>query len=152
MLRPNRGVTFGGAGWPPSADHWPLTHTCPRWRRPRGLSHAFIPFYAPFVRSHVWIDRRSLAVHEAVAAKLEAHPQLLEVARANLRRWLNANPVSDLHEWQDLLDRTPLPELLALLRSPSDAAVRLRQPSPFAGVLSPEEPQSILSHHDPRRA
>ena len=104
------------------------------------------------MRSHQWIDQRSLALHEAVAAKLEAQPHLLEIARTNLQRWLDARPVPALLEWRDLLDRAPLPQLLALLRSPSDAAARLRQSSPFAGVLSPEERQSILSRHESRGA
>jgi hypothetical protein len=111
-----------------------------------------IAFYTPVVRSHEWIDRRSLALHEAVAARLEAQPELLEVARANLQRRLQVRSVPALREWQDLLDRVTLPDLLAVLRSPSEAAARLRQSSPFAGVLTPEERQSILSRHEPRRA
>ena len=109
-------------------------------------------FYTPLVRSHQWIDERSLALHEAVAARLEAQPDLLDVARANLERWLEDRRVPALLEWRDLLDRTPLPEVLALLRSPSDAAARLRQSSPFAGVLAPAERQAILSRHESRRA
>jgi hypothetical protein len=104
------------------------------------------------VRSHAWIDQRSLALHEAVAAKLEAQPQLLEVARANLQRWLSTNPAAVLREWWQVLDTTPLPELLALLRSPGDEAARLRQSSPFAGLLTPEERQSILNYHESHRA
>ena len=111
---------------------------------------ARIPVYTRLVRSHEWIDRRSLALHEAVAAKLEVRPELLQVAHANLRRWRSTNHAPALREWQELLDRTPLPQLLALLRSPSEAAVRLRQSSPFAGVLSPEERQAILRLYDPR--
>jgi hypothetical protein len=104
------------------------------------------------VRSHEWIDRRSLALHEAVAAKLEAAPALLEVARANLSRWLHANPSAALMEWGGVLERSSLPELVALLRSTSESAVRLRQSSPFAGVLTREEREVILRRYDPRRA
>jgi hypothetical protein len=104
------------------------------------------------VRAHEWIDRRSLALHEAVAARLEARPDLLEVARLNLRRWLRVNPAPALRERSDLLDTTPLPELLALLRSDSDEAARLRQSSPFAGVLTPQERQAILNEYESRRA
>ncbi len=59
------------------------------------------------MRAHAWIDRRSLALHEAVAAKLEAQPQLVDVARANLRRWLGTNPAAALREWWYLLTRPP---------------------------------------------
>ena len=106
----------------------------------------------PHIRSHVWIDQRSLALHEAVAAKLEAQPQLVAVAHANLLRWLTTNPAAALREWLRVLEATPLPELLVLLRSPGDHAARLRQSSPFAGVLTPEERQSILKHYESRCA
>jgi hypothetical protein len=93
------------------------------------------------VRSHAWIDRRSLALHEAVATKLEATPELIEVARANLSRWLCTNPSQALREWQDVLERSSLTE----------RSVRLRQSSPFAGVLTRDERAAILRHYDPRR-
>ena len=111
-----------------------------------------LPRYTRLVRAHEWIDRRSLALHETVAAKLEADPQLLEVARANLQRWLSASPASALREWWQLLETTPLPELLVLLRSTSEQAVRLRQSSPFAGLLTPHERQSILNDYESRRS
>ena len=104
------------------------------------------------MRAHEWIDRRSLALHEAVAAKLEGDPNLLNVARLNLERWHRTNPTPALTEWARLLDTTPFHELLALLRSPSEDAVRLRQSSPFAGVLAPEERQAILNDYESRRA
>ena len=107
--------------------------------------------YTPLVRSHEWIDRRSLALHEAVAAKLEADPRLLEVARGNVVRWLSTTPQAALLEWRQLLDVTPLPQLLSLLRSPEERAARLRQSSPFAGILSPEERRTILDRYDTRR-
>jgi hypothetical protein len=100
------------------------------------------------MRSHEWIDERSLALHEAVAARLQAEPQLLEVARANLKRWLAAGSAAPLREWQRLLDTRPLPELLQLLRSRDEQAARLRQSSPFAGLLTPAERQAILSRYE----
>ena len=104
------------------------------------------------MRTHEWIDQRSLALHDAVADKLEADPELLDVARANLQRWLATTSRPALLEWRRLLDDTPLPELVRLLRSTSDNATRLRQSSPFAGVLTPEERQSILDRYGSRRA
>jgi type II secretory pathway component PulL len=104
------------------------------------------------MRSHEWIDQRSLALHEAVAAKLEAQPALIRVARANLERWLRGTETAALLEWRRLLDVLSMPDLLALLCSPGEDAARLRQSSPFAGVLSPRERQAILDRHDPRGA
>ncbi len=108
--------------------------------------------YTRHVRSHDWIDRRSLALHEAVAAKLEKDPALLGVARANVKRWLEVHPAAALVEWEQLLDRAPLSRVLALLRSPDEDAARLRQSSPFAGVLTPGERLAILRQYDSRRA
>jgi hypothetical protein len=103
------------------------------------VSSPWVPVYTHLARSHQWIEQRSLTLHEAVARKLEAQPELLEVARANLCRWRNTNPTQALQEWQGLLDRLPLPQLRAMLRSPTEAAARLRQSSPFAGLLAPIE-------------
>jgi len=108
--------------------------------------------YTVGVRSHQWIDQRSLALHEAVAAKLEAHPQLLDVARQNLERWLQQNPATALREWRRILDSTPLPEVVALLRSSTEEAARLRQSSPFAGLLTTEERRTIMGACESRRA
>jgi hypothetical protein len=104
------------------------------------------------VRTHEWIDRRSLALHDAVAAKLEARPELLEVARANLRRWPPDNRAAALDEWARLLDTLSLPALIVLLRASDERATRLRQSSPFAGVLTPQERQAILTDYESRRA
>lgn len=104
------------------------------------------------MRSHAWIDRRSLALHEAVAAKIEARPELLDVARANLTRWIARSPHGALLEWQRLLDGMPLAQLLALLRADCETSARLRQSSPFAGLLTADERRAILERHDPRRA
>jgi hypothetical protein len=104
------------------------------------------------VRSHAWIDARSLALHEAVAAKLEDNPALLDIASGNLTRWLASRRDAALIEWRDLLDTRPLPEILSLLRSPDGHAARLRQSSPFAGLLTMEERQTILDRYGSRRS
>jgi len=102
------------------------------------------------VRSHQWIDQRSLALHEGVAATLEAHPQFMDVARRNGERWLQQNPATALREWRRILDSTPLAEVVALLRSSSDEAPRLRQSSPFDGLLTTEERRTIMGAYESR--
>jgi CBS-domain-containing membrane protein len=92
-----------------------------------------------------------MALHEAVAAKLEAHPELLDVARQNLERWLQKNPATAVREWRRILDSTPLPEVVALLRSSSQEATRLRQSSPFAGLLTTKERRTIMGAYESRR-
>ncbi len=47
-----------------------------------------------------------------------------------------------LNEWQEILDQ-PWPAVAAFITSFSDKAVRLRQSSPFAGVLTPKERKQV---------
>ncbi len=86
-----------------------------------------------------------------MAAKLEAQPELLEIARRNLDRWLRTSPAPALREWSTILESVPLAEVLALLRSSSEEAARLRQSSPFAGLLTEEERRRIMTAYESRR-
>ena len=93
--------------------------------------------------SHALADEISLEMGRCVAARLRQQPELLGVARRNLDRWtrLNANAPSLLRcyaEWGEVLTR-PLKEICELLSSDTEEARRLRQNSPFAGVLSAQE-------------
>src|SRR5438445_7523534 len=47
-----------------------------------------------------------------------------------------------LGEWREILDR-PWPEIAALITDADEPAVRLRQSSPFAGVLTPGERRRV---------
>ena len=98
------------------------------------------------MKDHRLIDERSLAFDRIVASKLRRDPVLIEKARANVARWLQscakgARP--DLLEWQRLLDG-PLAELVTLLEATNERATRLRQSSPFCGILTPDERLGIL--------
>jgi len=104
------------------------------------------------MRSHEWIDERSLALHQAVAAKLEAQPELLVVAHQNLQRWLSTGRSAAWEDWERLLKSLSMPELLALLRARDERATRLRQSSPFAGVLPAAERLAIFARYEPGRA
>jgi hypothetical protein len=91
------------------------------------------------------LEARSLAMHAAIAAKIERQPKLLEIARNNLKRWRARweDAVPAWHqEWCEILDR-PWPEVVAVMTAPGEASARLRQSSPFAGVLSAEERRHI---------
>jgi hypothetical protein len=92
---------------------------------------------------HERTDQLSLELGRRVAARLRKQPELLRYAQANLDRWtqLNAGAPSLLRcyeEWRQLLNR-PLEEICDLLGSDREEAQRLRQNSPFAGVLSARE-------------
>lgn len=94
---------------------------------------------------HRIIEARSLAMHCLIARKIAADPALLGIARRNLEAWLaryGENPPPALMEWRAILAR-PWPEIAALLTDPGEAAARLRQSSPFAGVLTSSERRRV---------
>lgn len=92
------------------------------------------------MRTHQEIDRRSLALHAAVAEKLQQQPELLAVARANLERWRQGAGRSQayLDAWEKILE-LPLEELTRQMLLPGEKMTAMRQASPFAGVLTPRE-------------
>ena len=96
--------------------------------------------------SHRLHEARSLAMHAAIARKIDREPGLLEKARGNLRRWrqLEAHhPTPDwLQEWSGVLNKS-WPEIASLMGEPSERAAKLRQSSPFAGLLSAVERKRI---------
>jgi len=102
-----------------------------------------------FISGHQRIDRRSLALHRAIAAKLLANPELLEIARANLDRWSLAGGRSQPYwdAWREILKR-PLPELLQLIVEESERMTAMRQATPFAGVLEPAERWAIYAEFE----
>jgi len=106
------------------------------------------------MRSHEWIDQRSLALDRLIAEKLAAQPELLDRAVQTLERWIaqrQPQPPTVLLEWQRVIRERSLAETLALLRSDSDEARRLRQSSPFCGILSLEERSAIFREYEAAR-
>ena len=101
---------------------------------------------------HLRIDRRSLALHHAVAGKLRAHPELIEIARENLSRWYagagRSRPYLD--EWRRILD-LPIEEVLALIEQDGERMTALRQSSPFAGILEPAERWAVYTRFERAR-
>jgi hypothetical protein len=94
---------------------------------------------------HLRLDMRSLAMHTLIARRVARNPELLDVARDNLKRWRKrwGRQTPDWHtEWQAILKR-PWREIAALITDSGALAKRLRQSSPFAGVLSPAERKGI---------
>lgn len=92
-------------------------------------------------------DEVSLEIGRRVATLLREKPELLQVARDNLTRWLRQNAdapalVRCYREWQAILIR-PVGEICQILESDSEQNQRLRQNSPFAGVVPSREVWSI---------
>lgn len=102
------------------------------------------------VDSHQFLDGLALAYHRAVAVRLREEPgAVVRAARENLARWLasgsfDSGTAAALREWLSILDASTTEELLALLTAETDEGQRLRQSSPFAGVLTEEERLKIM--------
>jgi hypothetical protein len=89
-------------------------------------------------------EKESLEIHRRIASRLEKDAvPVLEKARGNLRRWSAGReedpPGAAYKEWGCLLETLTPRELARLLVAVDERATRLRQSSPFAGVLPPRE-------------
>jgi transcriptional regulator with XRE-family HTH domain len=114
----------------------PTLRTLSRIARALGfeLTVVFVP---PLTRE----DRRSLALHRVIAAKLGAEPgRVLGKARANLGVMRDRHEHASvlLDEWGVILDRS-VEEIVEVLLDPGMHARELRHVTPFAGVLSAGE-------------
>jgi len=95
---------------------------------------------------HQRLEARSLAMHCLIARKISREPRLLDIARNNLAAWKRAREPGQrprcLAEWDRVLHQ-PWPRIAAFMVSTSCVAARLRQSSPFAGVLDTEERRRV---------
>jgi hypothetical protein len=83
---------------------------------------------------------------ERIAEKISGNPALLDIALANISRWLaqGHSARERLEGWRSRLlaarqSAAGLQSLIALLRDPSAEAEEWRTFSPFAGVLTRDE-------------
>lgn len=103
------------------------------------------------VGSHQFIDEFNLAYHCAVAQVLRREPEAVVTrARQNIARWIESDVYDEgerpsLFEWDKILDNSSVGELIAIITEDSDEGQRLRQSTPFAGVLSEDERRKILT-------
>lgn len=96
---------------------------------------------------HRIIEARSLAMHCLAARKIARDPSLLAKVRRNLDAWRSRygeDLPRALDEWHAILER-PWPEIAAVITDPGENATRLRQSTPFAGVLSTRERERIYA-------
>jgi hypothetical protein len=100
---------------------------------------------------HARLEERSLALHELVARKLLADPAVLTTARQTLRRWQESqgSPSAALTEWERILSLRA-DQVAGFLVERSERATRLRQSSPFAGILTEDERLAIHESHATR--
>lgn len=127
----------------------------PNWRTVQRLAHATGHTAAvEFVPELTREDRRSLALHRAIAAKLlESTSEVLAIARRNLQRALDLHPNAAglLTEWRAILRAHP-ETIAAVMTHPGSRARELRQVTPFAGVLTHSERVEVYTAFRRREA
>ena len=100
---------------------------------------------------HRIIEARSLAMHCLAAQKIMLDPALLDRVRRTLGAWrarYGRDAPRALEEWAAIL-RRPWPQIAAFITDSGERATRLRQSTPFAGVLSVTERQRIYAAFRP---
>lgn len=94
-------------------------------------------------------DRRSLALHRVIAARLLADSEtVIAKARRNLRVMRRANTDGSADRWFDEWERRlagPVAGVVEVLVSHDQEARDLRQVTPFAGVLTDDERREIYA-------
>lgn len=93
-------------------------------------------------RTHTRRDEERLRCHRVVARYLTEDPHgAIEIARANLRRWREAAPdASPAHaEWDAILSGWTPAQISELITRDDPEGRRMRQSSPFVGLLTDSE-------------
>ncbi len=104
----------------------------------------------PPVCSHQWIDLVDLAMHRAMARKIRREPRLFKCAQRNLARWerLRRACTGPLREWKDILRNNDMEAVLRIATRADEHGERLRQASPFCGILTDREREAIWARYD----
>jgi hypothetical protein len=102
---------------------------------------------------HRKLEERSVALHREIVQRIRRNPDLLGRVRERLSRDIRSGRFSisladAMQEWLDLLDSSSVEQVLELLVDEGENARRLRQSTPFAGILTQEERRRVLEKHE----
>lgn len=100
------------------------------------------------MKSHTQIDERALELAKRIVACIDSDPTRagLEKARATCARWHRILPEFErrnVDEWAAILEQ-PWSGIRKTLLDPGEEGKRLRQSSPFCGVISNDERWRIM--------
>ena len=100
----------------------------------------------PILNKHQVIDMRLVALHRIVRERLLSCPaEVRQIAAANLKRWAARGIDCDAdREWRAILNDFSDELLADFLISPSETATRLRQSTPFPGVVTESERRQVF--------
>ena len=104
------------------------------------------------MKTHQDIDRRSLALARRLVSIIEAQADQegLQKVRQVCARWLREQDTGPVREWHHLLQQ-PWPVIRARYTDPGEDGCRLRQNSPFCGLLTPRERWAFFRNWKPDR-
>jgi len=92
--------------------------------------------------------------YDAIADKIEAQPDLLDIPLRNIERWLAQNHSAPhrLEQWRQIVleakrDPQGMRRLLSILRDKGEEATHLKSFAPFPGVLTSSERRELLCSH-----
>ena len=158
-LIPQTGRTRAIRGRPPTGKAQSAAQRMRRYRaRQRAAGLRAVTRMETPVRSlsagalkHRIIEARSLAMHCLAAQKIMLEPALLDRVRRTLDTWrarYGKDAPRALDEWAEIL-RRPWPQIAAFITEPGERATRLRQSTPFAGVLGARERERVYAAFRP---
>lgn len=89
---------------------------------------------------HRLAEERSVAYHRVIAERLRHQPEILEKARQRVATWMTSGENAPFYarKWAEILARDAS-AIAAFLVERNELADELRQSSPFAGALRPQE-------------
>jgi len=89
---------------------------------------------------HRLAEERSVAYHRVIGDRLASQPEVLEMARHRVQGWLTASSHVPFYarKWAEIL-AGDISSIAAFLVERSELADELRQSTPFAGALQPQE-------------
>ena len=105
------------------------------------------------MKTHNDIDRRSLILAREIVDRIDRDTERkgLAKARSVCERWAQNSPQPAVDEWRSLLKKD-WHEIRKMLLADDETGQRLRQSSPFCGILTPVERWRIYrkgGSHDP---
>jgi hypothetical protein len=89
---------------------------------------------------HRLAEERSVAYHRVIAERLPAQPEILAKARGRVQGWLAERAQAPFYarKWAEILAGDDF-SIARFLTERSELANELRQSTPFAGALKPQE-------------
>lgn len=92
---------------------------------------------------HLLHDRNSLEIHKLVALKLREEPVLLEKVRRNLEEAREKLGNTRAREEWEIVLLAPLEDICDFISQEDEHATRMRQSSPFIGIINQAERRRI---------